>query len=207
MIEQNGILSKWNPGYPQPEDDFTEDKYKDATYRISMECEECCRGVIQKGLFRVKKEPRWGSKHFFMLNWVPSELLVRSESARVLMNAGIKGFEVKDVIINSKNTVAEEVKQIFITEELEEGLIVNEGIKTVDVCPTCGNIQYIGSGRPKKFKKEIFENIEVDIIKTREVFGFGILNNRKIIISKKFYEVIKGNNMDRSLEIEPLMFD
>lgn len=191
------IRSKWIAGYPQPEDDFPE-----GTYDLKNACSECYFGITQVNKFRIKKEFEWKNRHFFMLYWVSGELFVKSETAILLKDNDIIGFEMLDLKL--KTEVCKETKQMIITNKLEPGLIINESIKMVMECEKCGNKSYYSDGRQLVYKKSIFDNLDVDIIKSYEVMGNELVNSNKILISKKFYNFLIDNKLDKNLVIEPI---
>ena len=63
-------------GYPQPEEDFG---YTNITYDNTNYCPRCGMGLVQKAPFRMRGEPKWGTKHILQMNWVFDEFFVRIE--------------------------------------------------------------------------------------------------------------------------------
>lgn len=61
------------------------------------------------------------------------------------------------------------------------------------------------SGRVLKYQKNVFDNVNVDIIKSSETFGDGHICSRLIIVSQEFFQFIKKNKLDRNLEFEPIL--
>ena len=199
------VRSTWRWEYPKPNNDKAD--FIDITFNRPEVCPGEYCGIRQVDLFKINKEPDWKNRHFVMLNWVHGELFVKTETARFLLNSGLKGFEIKDVMLYKKNVLAENIKQIYVNSSLKPGLIVDEGIKQINTCEVCGSKRYITSGRPVHFKKEIFEGLDLDIIKTDEVFGIWSLNDRIIYISKRLYSILVDNKLDKNLEFLPLLFD
>jgi len=69
---------------------------------------------------------------------------------------------------------------------LQPGLINEEqSIEEVLKCRKCGSVKYIYTGRGFTYKKNVFEGLNVDIIKSSEMFGPGLICDRLIFISKK----------------------
>jgi hypothetical protein len=97
------------------------------------------------------------------------------------------------------------IKQLKINTILDKGLITNTTeIKEQIICEECKQIKYILLGRRKlEFKKEIFEN-RPDVVKSYEVFGGGLVAARKIIISKRFVQILFRNNWIDNLILEPV---
>ena len=199
------IRSTWYNGlYPQPQEDM---KYIYITYDTTNYCEGnhpkyyCRKGAVQKDNFILKKEPNWGTRNFMMINWVDDELFVSKKSEEILKNSHLKGFEFYDVLTKS-NKVIEGTKQIFIKEHLKEGLCPGSIQKTY-ICPLCGFVKYQPKVGANNFKKEIFDNLKVDIIKTAEKFS-EIACFSFIIVSNKFYRTVKEAKLDRGLVFEPI---
>lgn len=136
-----------------------------------------------------------------MLHWVWDEIFTNVETAELLKNNGIKGFEIQDVLIG--NEISPITKQIKIINKLELGYIPDEKYGEIKECKTCGNKQYYTLGRQSKYSKNIFEGINVDIIKTAETMGIGGINY--MLISKKFYNFIIESSLDDNLDIEPIV--
>lgn len=196
------IRPKFRFEYPQPED---ESAYRGVTYNNSKFCNGCGGGLVQKDSFRITKAPKWGKRHFLMLNWIGDEIFISSIAKEVLVSNRIAGLRFLDVINHKKNIVFDDIHQIFVENELEPGLInLTQSVKETLNCSICGNTKYIGSGKEFTFRKEIFENLNFDIYKTYKSFGAGHLCARIIIISKKLYQIIKDNDLDKGLEFEPI---
>lgn len=196
------IRSKFRFEYPQPDDSFI---YKKYTYDEKCYCNECGCGLTQIESFRVNKAPKWMKKHFLMLNWVHDELFISSFAKECINSNEIIGLKCLNVINHKKNTIFDDFHQIYVEHELKPGLIdLKQSVKEFRNCNVCGNVKYIYSGKGLTFKKEIFENLNFDILKTNESFGEGHICARKIIISKKLYQIIKNNGLDKDLEFEPI---
>ena len=198
------VRSTYRWEYPKPDGD--KNNYKYITYNLSDVCQELYCGIKQVDLFQIKKEPDWKNRNFLMLNWIHGELFIKKETGDFLISEGLKGFKLNDVKIYKKDMVAEDIKQIYVESSLKQGLIVDDGIKEVVICKLCGEKKYVGSGKPRHFKREIFENLDVDIIKSHEVFGIGSVNDRRIFVSKHFYDILITNKLDRNLDFEPVIF-
>lgn len=196
------IRSKFRFEYPQPEDDFTYEKY---TYDDNNSCEVCGCGLVQKESFRVNKAPKWGKRHFLMLNWVEDELFVNTLAKDCININDIKGFRYLDVINHKKNTKFDDFYQMYVEKILDPGMTnLEQSVKLVRKCDTCNSVKYICTGRGISFKKEVFENIDTDIIKSYERFGDGHMCASEIIVSKKLFDMIKSNNLDKDLVFEPI---
>ncbi|MEA5018045.1 MAG: hypothetical protein VB009_04945 [Erysipelotrichaceae bacterium] len=196
------IRSKFRFEYPQPEDDFT---YKKYTYDNNNGCGSCGCGLVQKESFRVNKAPKWGKRHFLMLNWVEDELFVNTLAKDCINIKDIRGFRYLDVINHKKNTKFDDFYQMYVEKILDPGMTnLEQSVKLVRKCDTCNSVKYICTGRGISFKKEVFENIDTDIIKSYERFGDGHMCASEIIVSKKLFDMIKSNNLDKDLVFEPI---
>lgn len=199
------VRSKYRFEYPQPEDAFGYESY---TYENSNYCGTCGCGLNQVNLFRINKVPRWGNRHFLMLNWIEDELFTSAYARECIIKEKILGLKFLEVMDYKKNISFDNIYQIYVEGILEQGLIhLNQSVKDVIKCSVCGNTKYIYSGRGLTFNKEVFENTNCDIVKTFEIFGDGHMCARIVIVSKKLYQVIKNNKLDKDLEFEPINLD
>ncbi|MEA5018650.1 MAG: hypothetical protein VB009_08085 [Erysipelotrichaceae bacterium] len=188
--------------YPQPED---ESKYKTMTYDGTKFCDNCGSGLVQKDSFRIAKSPKWGKRHFLMLNWIEDEIFINTIAKEFLVNNKIKGLDFLEVMNHKKNLPFEDIHQIYVKHKLNSGLInFEQSVKATKTCNLCGTIKYVYSGKGLTFKKEIFEGIDLDIFKTDEFFGAGHICARIVIISQKLYQLIKSSGMDKDIEFEPI---
>ena len=193
---------KYRFEYPQPEDDFA---YKGVSYNDSKFCNNCGGGLTQKDSFRITKTPKWGKRCFLMLNWIEDEIFINTIAKDILVANNITGLNFLEVINHKKNLVFDDIHQIYVKNELKPGLLnLKQSVKESQNCNVCGSVKYIYSGKGLTFKKEIFDNLNYDILKTNESFGEGHICARKIIISKKLYQVIKNNSLDKDVEFEPI---
>lgn len=188
--------------YPQPED---ESEYKGVTYNDSKFCNNCGSGLAQKDSFRVTKTPKWGKRHFLMLNWIEDEIFINTIAKEIIVANNIAGLTFLEVINHKKNFAFDDIHQIYVNNELKPGLLnLKQSVKEFRNCNVCGSTKYIYSGKGLTFKKEIFENLNLDILKTNESFGDGHICAKKIIISQKLYKLIKNSGLDKDVEFEPI---
>lgn len=196
------IRSKFRWEYPQPEDCFN---FVNITYDSMNYCNICGYGLKQKEEFRINKSPKWGKRNFLMLNWVEDELFISNKARDIMDNDGIKGYKVYDVINHRTNKPIENINQIYIEEVIQPGLINEEqSIEEVLRCKKCGSVKYIYTGRGFTYKKDIFEGLNTDIVKTTEMFGGGLICARRIFISRNFYKLLISNSLDKDLVFEPI---
>ena len=195
------MRSKWHWEYPMPDNNGG---YINLVYNIDNWCKDCGSGFVQKDLFRIRKSPKWGNKHFLMLNWVEDELFISEKAKQVLNNSSLKGFEFLNVLKAKSETKLDDIYQLKITETLQSCFLpIKENIKKQTKCPICGATKYIPSGKGYSFNEKLLNN-NVDIVKTSEKFGAGALSANKILVSKGFYKTILANKLDRGLEFIPI---
>lgn len=196
------VRSKWRWEYPKPDDDFG--YLHGITYTGS--CPMCGANVVQIGNFRVRRSPKWNSKSFLMINWIHDVLFTSTAVKETLEQSDLRGFHFEDVL-NTKGTAPiDDIYQLYVETKLPAGLVTgNDTIKDESTCEMCGVTKYVGAGRGYIFKKETFENIDVDIAVSDEIFGGGYSVIRQILISKRFYETIILNKLDKQLVIEPVI--
>ena len=196
------MRSVWYYGYPQPEGG---EGFERITYSAENFCKACCSGLIQKDAFRIKKVPKWGKRHFVMLNWVSDEIFANDTVKELLSNSGMTGFCFRDVYDKKGTVPLDGISQIYIQNYLPYGLLADAGaIKRVTHCTECGITKYLCSGRDSlKFKKEIFTNAP-DIVKTSEKFGGEYHSGSKIIVSQRFYQFVMKNRLGSALEFKPI---
>lgn len=196
------LRSMWRNGYPQPECAF---EYESITYSSQNLCKECGTGLVQTDAFRIKKAPNWGKRHFMMLNWVEDELFIDDIAKNILLDNGITGMSFREVKDKKGKEILPNVEQLIVPHILPEGIVPElPAINDINHCTCCGIPKYHPSGVGMlTFRRDIFDNAP-DIVKTAEVFGWGHSAPRKIIVSQKFYQTIVKNQLDRSLEFEPI---
>ena len=192
------IRSTWRNDYPQPEKDFG---YMLSTYDSSDYCDQCGKGLVQKGCFSIKKKPKWGSRQFLMINWIHDELFISGKAESVLKSNSVKGIDFYEVN-NSSNKPIEGIKQIYVKTCLPPGM-KKASVKNELVCRKCGVVKYMRKQGFIYYDKEVFNGISDDIVKSHEKFG-EITCASKIFITKKLHEVIINNHIDRGLVFEPI---
>ena len=197
------IRSQWRNGYPQPEDEF---EYEHITYSNSNHCHECGAGLIQVNPFRIKNVPKWGNRHFMMLNWIPDELFVDETVKRVFQCNNVSGVLFGEVHDKKGQYSLPQIYQMNVAGTLPPGITVNnQSIDTVLACSNCGTQKYHPTGiGMHSFRRRSFENAP-DIVRTNEVFGWGHSASRLIIVSQKVYQLIVGNKLDKGLVFQPVL--
>lgn len=196
------IRSTWNVGYPQPEGAF---KYETITYTREHHCKECGCGLKQIAPFRMKKQPRFASRHFMMLNWVEDELFLDTAAKEVLQDGSVSGISFREVHNKGGNSILPDTYQLVVNHLLNDGLVPEESpLRAMLVCEKCGTTRYHPHGVGVfTFRKEIFENAP-DIVKTAEMFGWGHSSSRYILIRQSVYRLLVEKKMSRGLEFSPI---
>lgn len=195
------IRSQWRWQYPQPSQNGA---YRHITYSNQNTCIECGSNEIQIDLFRLKMAPKWGKRHFLMLNWIDDELFSSDYARSVLSDSGLRGLSFLDALKSGNREKMENINQLKIDHILPEGLIDQDNtIKEITTCKICGVKKYVMAGRGLVYKKSVFSN-DVDIAKSFEVFGFGHYAPQCIFVNRRFYDIIIINGLDRNLVFEPL---
>lgn len=175
------ILSKWFNDYPQPENNYLE-----ASYDLSNYCSACGAGKVQKAPLRLKKEPNWGKKQTFSLNWIFDEIFVRKEYyERMFKPLGVESIEVK---LHKKDIPSESTVQLKIpisNSELElSGCTYSE-------CETCRRKKYFPV--TKGFFPKLTVDVTQPIFKTQEYFGSGVAADKKLMISQELYQILASD--------------
>lgn len=194
------IRSKWHNGYPQPESGFG---YQKTTYDINSGCSHCEMNMKQKDSFYLKSEPKWGTRHLFMLNWVADELFCDEKVMRVFEKENVTGVSFYPVKNKKGDKIFENVYQLRIENVLDPGFILDQNTyDSIVTCPECNSKLYHPNGIGiKQFEADIFKNAP-DIIKSFEWFGWGKGVSRLILINQKVYRILTENSLDRSLEFQ-----
>lgn len=197
------IRAKWRSEYPQPEDDY---EYKRITYNTQHYCGQCGCGLIQQNNFRLKKTPSWGKRNFLMPNWLHDELFITNAVAQKLNESDLRGFLIRNVDHYRTGEPLSNTNQIHVENYLQKGMIFGEGdIAQRIECTKCGFVKLIRTGTSLiRFPEYAFESVSTDIVKTSEKFGDGFECMSIIIINGKFYNLLKENNWDKDLYVQPV---
>lgn len=168
-------VGAWHNGYPMPDDDFG---YLDLTYDLSEYCERCGIGAKQKGPFRIRGEPKWGTRAVMQLNWVFDEVFVRPEIWRTFFFP--LGIECRPVLAHKKETELKTVVQLRIDTVLDAELELKE--HPFDVCEFCQRKKYLPFPRGR-FPAMTRSVQGVHAVKSKEWFGSGASAHRAVLIS------------------------
>ena len=196
------VRSQWRNGYPQPEGNFG---YQRITYCDDQHCAACGSGLWQMDSFRIKATPKWGNRHFMMLNWVFDELFVDDVAKGVLTDAGFSGFRFMEVKNKNGTAVLSGINQLIVENLSVPGVVTGRpDVREIAVCPVCRIPKYHPSGiGMHAFKKEALNSMP-DICKTAEIFDWGKSASRRILIRQNVYRAIMENHLDRGLVFAPV---
>jgi hypothetical protein len=166
----------WINGYPQPD---RKAGYLSLSYSFENYCEKCGSGLTQKAPIRVIKEPKWGSKKLFSLNWIYDEIFVHKD----IYEEVFKKYDIKSmpVLLYKKDIVIESTAQLIIP--MTEIPLITEN-QPFEICEICLRKKY--SAQIRGFFPA-FEEQErkLNIFKSQESFGSGPVSFNKIILTKE----------------------
>ena len=184
----------WLHQYPQPEDTHIE--WESIVYDLSKYCSECGVGKIQKAPFHMRREPQWGNRHIFGLNWVFDEFFVKPGIWEIIFKP--KKIDCLPVIQHRTGLSMKTVVQLKINKVLETSLEMED--YPFEVCKVCKRKKYSALSvgyfpRPKSFPKNFH------IVRSQEYFGSGAEARNAVLISKELYSEIKKEKL-KSLEFK-----
>jgi hypothetical protein len=181
------MSSTWHHGYPMPDDDFG---YRNETYDLTDYCSECGMGAQQKAPFRIRGEPRWGSKSIFSLNWVFDEFFVIADAWKSVFKP--LGFESWPVLAHRTGRTLKTVMQLRVDAILSDA--IDMGDHPSEECPECTRIKY------SPFTRGMFPAIQghpdlSHAVKTKEWFGSGASARRGLLVSGDVYRAIADEKL------------
>lgn len=196
------VHSKWHNSYPQPEGEFG---YRKITYDAENFCWECGAGLVQKAPFRLKTAPKWGTRHFFSLNWVLDALFVDNVACNILESSGLTGFHFLPAKNKSGDETLPGVQQLVVEMLTHPGIVTGgRDIDDICTCAVCGRIKYHPTGvGMHAFHRDALDGMP-DVCRTHEVWGWDHGADRLILISQRMYRLIVNNRLERSLVFEPI---
>lgn len=174
--------------------------YRNLYFQTVIGCEKCkeAKAYRQVDNFRLEKDLYFPlTRNITGLLNVWDELFVNEKSKEWLENSDLKGFEVRKVYNKDKTEVLKNTFQLYITDQLKESM-EEISYRKKEICPECGN-EYctIGEEWPQPvYRREVFKDINVDIIKTKERIGY-IMYKPHILISQRMYRFLKEYDMVR----------
>ena len=177
------MSSKWLNGYPEPSDDLG---FESFTYDLSEYCSACGIGLIQKAPFRLRKDPKWGSRSMFQLNWVQDEFFVETAFWEAIFQP--LGVACRAVVLDKTGDVLNDVVQLDISEIVELDMSDPRLLDVrTETCPRCGRdrYEYMERGfmpRPMSMKGHIAKSLQYE--------GTGASSNRIVYVSNELYSKI-----------------
>ena len=169
------LISPWTNGYPMPDNDGG---YKHTTFNNENYCKKCGGGLTQKDSFRLKKEPNWGNKKIFSLNWVYDEFFARKDFYEDVLMA--YGLEAQPVLLYKKDTVIESTIQLKIP--VTNSPLLLDGLSYI-TCEVCNRKRYDLINRG--FFPPFLQNVKtLHLFKSKENFGTGGNTRKYVFISQ-----------------------
>ncbi|MBV6643410.1 MAG: hypothetical protein KI791_22000 [Cyclobacteriaceae bacterium] len=182
--EHLNILSKWLNDYPQPENN-----YKETCFDLSNYCSDCGIGKVQKAPLRLKRDPNWGKKQTFSLNWILDEIFVRKDYYdEVLKPLGVDSMEV---MLHKKDTPSETTVQLKIPVSNSELELLGY---PMEECTSCRRKKYLPITRG--FFPNFMLEEHLSIFKSKEYFGSGGAADNKIIVSNQLYKMFSKDRVN-----------
>lgn len=169
-------VATWVNGYPQPED--IQD-YLKLTYDLTDYCNVCGIGAKQNAPFRIKRQPQWGNKKLFELNWVFDEIFAHKDIYENVFKP--LGIEAMPVLLYKKDTEIDDTVQLKIPMIDKANRLALEN-QPYNVCAKCGRKKYLHKikGYFPGFTSDIGP---LQIFKCNEIFGEQLLAHNKIFIT------------------------
>lgn len=191
------IWPVWCKYYPQPDDDFG---YQRTTYTKLTDCKTCSANLEQVDDFYILPSPKRMKHPFQQMNWVHDELFISGQVKQLLMDSGLSGFTFRNVRNFRTKQPLPDMYQLVIECVTPPACHLDKmDIKEELPCPECGiaryNLRYLCG--PMVLDLEIMSNLDVDICKSGEYFGFGGIWTHKIFISHDFYMFLKKNHFEK----------
>jgi hypothetical protein len=172
------ITPSWHHGYPQPDGDHG---WREVTYDLSNWCEHCDLGKRQNAPFRMKSEPKWGSRNVLQLNWVFDEYFTTPDFwQKAFEPLGVKSGPV----LRAKDlTTLPGVVQLMIEDVVD---VDTTGLPYV-TCDRCNRIKYAHVTRG--FGPLPLGNPN-GLVRSRQEFGSDHSAYHRIIASTASHEVL-----------------
>lgn len=183
----------WHAGYPQPEDG-----YLTATYDLTGYCPSCGIGALQQAPFRMRGEPKWGSKGILQLNWVFDEYFVKPDVWEDIFRP--RGVGSRSVLDCKSGTPLRTVVQCdfgsLASSQLDLG---NHPFRR---CSHCERVKFLPVNRGC-FPAFAIPPSRPSVMKSREYFGDGGQAFRAVIVSQDIYRAIHTARI-RGCEFKPV---
>lgn len=172
-----------------------------------------CRHIVQTGLYQTRPKIKIGKNKAFIsvLFCNGNELFCEDSARKLIEKSNLKGFRFDPILNVKTKEPLEGYYQIRSPYVLPDGCITAPLIGSY-VCPECGitvlgNTEGSGCYDKELFpcKKEFFDP-SVDLYETLPIFEYGWGGDIRYIVSRRVYELLKENKMDRALEFIPVTF-
>jgi hypothetical protein len=185
------LRPEWHHGYPQPEEGFG---FLDVTYDRTDACQVCGAGRRQVAPFRMRSQPRWGSRGILQLNWVFDEYFVRTDAWReVFAPLGVPSRPVLDV----SGRELEDVVQLVVDEEVALDMSRHLG----EVCSTCGRARYMPPNRGPL--PNLAVQPEGHMARSEQSFGSGASSWRLVLASRELGNAMRAARL-RGASLAPM---
>jgi hypothetical protein len=137
---------------------------------------------------RIKKEPHLGKKSFLTLINA-GELFCKNEVFTEFEGLNAVGYETRDVLIHRTSQPSQIIKQLFVTQVAEPGIVGLDNSDRV-VCPLCKTVKhYYHKKGIMTIKKEAFPE-DTDFVLSNEWFGSGLIAFKEIFVSNRIARLI-----------------
>lgn len=182
-------------GYPKPDDD---NGYLEATYDLADYCPTCGIGLKQVRPFRIRGEPKWGTREIMQLNWVFEEYFVPPAIWETVFKPF--GIDCQPVVHHKTGNELQGVVQLkndFILDQ-ERDL----GDHKYEICDQCDRKKYL------PFVRGMLPETEATIekhqmFKTKEYYGSGASADRCVIVSQCLRQKLLEQRV-RGINFSPL---
>lgn len=181
------FTADWHNGYPMPSGDAG---YRNLTYDLTDYCEKCGVGAKQKAPFRLKGEPRWGTRSIMGINWVFDVVFVKPEVWHAIF--GALGIGCRPVLAHRKETELKTVVQLTVDTILDAPL--DMGRHAFEVCAYCRRKKYL------PFTRGMFPPMTkpvegVHAVWSKEWFGSGASAHHAVLVSQAVYRAIREHRL------------
>lgn len=184
----------WTHQYPQPEED---DAYQRRTYSRDGTCFVCGVHGEQVAPFRLRGEPRWGSKEALQINWLFDEFFVKPQVWQAVFDP--LGVACKPVLRHSNGEPLSTVVQLV--NETHVRFAVEPTDLVVQFCVACRTRKYYPVTRGTLPPVCMPENCH--IARTVEYFGDGAQAFNAVLVSAEVYRRVRESRI-KGLAFNPV---
>lgn len=162
-----------------------------------------CKTKEQIGLYRINKVPVWKKNKNFCADssggW--DKIFCSSEAKKVIEANGIKGVDFKNVLKHKTFEPIDDLYQLEFQTIVDPFILDLKPVPAAQKCEHCGKTVYRYSDDlpEKSFKpNKVIEETDAFIIPVKTC------GCEFVIISNKFYKVLKYTLKDKTLKFEPI---